>query len=55
MANLEARHDGFVTREIRDLRDKLVAWGVTLLAAVQAPGHQLLPRMDVLLSLLRRH
>jgi hypothetical protein len=36
-------------------RDRLVAWGVTLLAVVLAVGYQLLPRIDELLSVVRRH
>ena len=53
-AYLAERNDAYMTREVRDPLDKLIAWGVTFLAIVLAVGYKLLPRLDASTSFARR-
>ena len=54
-AILEDRYEGYVTRQIRGPMDKLIAWGVTILAIGMAVGYQLLRDVDRIASVIRRH
>ena len=53
-AILEEDLDEFLTRDIRQPIDRLITWGVVILAVAMGVGYQLLPRMDAIAQSVTR-